>query len=193
VVESSTDVGIRERPPQSGLNYVGFVDAAGGTGSDSLTLAIAPREYDEVGTVRLDLLRERKPRFVPAAVVGEYSQLLRLYGLGEVQGDKFVGGFHSDEWQRNGITFKPCAKTTADNYLYALPILLSGHGRLLDNATLRTQLVGLERKIQASGHEAVPHAQVASLHDDIATSACGALVAAGDRLAYNTNYRQWAY
>jgi hypothetical protein len=191
LIESCTDFGIRERPPLPGLNYTGFVDAAGGTGSDSFTIAIAHREYDQVGTVKVDLLRERKPRFVPAAVVGEFAGLLRLYGVRQVQGDRFAGAFHSDEWARNGITFMPCDKSTAENYLHVLPILLSGRARLLDNTTLRTQLAGLERKVQAGSRETVTHAQVASAHDDVATSACGALVAAGDRLAYNTNYAQW--
>ena len=70
-------------------------------------------------------------------------------------------------------------------------MMLSGRVRLLDSATLRTQLAGLERKVQAAGRETVAHAQVASAHDDVATSACGALVAAGDRLAYNHNFAQW--
>ena len=68
VIESCTDFGIRKRPPLPGLNYTGFIDAAGGTGLDSFTIAIAHREYDQVGSVKLDLLRECKPRFVPAAV-----------------------------------------------------------------------------------------------------------------------------
>ena len=191
VVEACTDFNIRERAPEGGINYMAFIDAAGGTGSDSFALAIAHREYDQVGTVRLDLVRERKPRFVPAAVVSEFADLLRSYRVREVQGDKFAGGFHADEWQRNGIRFKACERGTSENYLRALPMLLSGRARLLDNATLRAQLVGLERKVQAGGRETVTHAQVASAHDDIATSACGALVAAGARPAYNSNYAQW--
>ena len=35
-----------------------------------------------------------------------------------------AGGFHADEWPRNGIIFKPSAKTTSENYLHALPMLL---------------------------------------------------------------------
>jgi hypothetical protein len=115
----------------------------------------------------------------------------RLYGIRQVQGDRFAGAFHSDEWTRNGITFMPCDKSTAENYLHALPMLLSGRARLLDSATLRTQLDGLEREVQAGGRETVAHAQVASAHDDVATSAYGALVAAGDRLAYNHCFAQW--
>jgi len=192
VVESCSDSGIHERPPLRNFSYVAYCDPAGGTGSDSFTIAIAHREYDQINTVYLDLLRERKPRFVPAAVISEYAELLRRYRIREVRGDKFAGGFHASEWQRNGITFKPSANTTAENYLHALPMLLSGRARLLDNPVLRTQLAGLERHAQAGGRETVTHANVASAHDDLATSACGAMVAAGDLLAFNTNYAQWA-
>jgi hypothetical protein len=189
VIESCTEFGLHELPPQPGTCYLAFCDAAGGTGSDSFTLAIAHRVYDERGTTVLDLLRERKPRFVPRDVVAEFAQLLKAYNVTEVQSDGFAGGFHADEWQRNGIVFKAAACTTSENYLRALPMLLSGRARLIDNASLRTQLAGLERKVQAGGREAVTHAQVASAHDDVATAACGALVAAGDRLAYDTSMR----
>jgi hypothetical protein len=192
VVESCSDFGIHERPPLRNVNYVAYCDPAGGTGSDSFTIAIAHREYDKIGTVRLDVVRERKPRFVPAAVISEFAELLRLYRVTVVHGDKFAGGFHADEWQRNGITFRPSANTTAENYLHALPMLLSGRARLLDNSVLRTQLAGLERHAQAGGRETVTHANVASAHDDLAASACGAIVTAGDRLAFNTNYAQWS-
>jgi hypothetical protein len=191
VVEGCTDFRIYERPPQRGTNYVAYCDPAGGTGSDSFALAIAHRAYNENDTVHLDVLRERKPRFVPAAIISEYATLLRVYGIRQIRGDKFAGGFHADEWQRNGITFTASDKTTSENYLHALPMLLSGRVRLLDSATLRSQLIGLERHVQAGGRETITHANVASAHDDLAAAACGALVAAGDRLAFNTNYAQW--
>ena len=123
VLEACTEFNVRERPPQPNVQHLAYCDPAGGTGSDSFTLAIAHREPDSSGTVHLDLLRERKPRFVPADVVREFAELLKLYKIHEVQGDKFAGGFHSDEWQRNGITFKACDKTTSENYLHALPML----------------------------------------------------------------------
>ena len=72
-------------------------------------------------------------------------------------------------------------------------MLLSGRVRLLDNATLRSQLIGLERHVQAGGRETVGHAHVASAHDDVAAATCGALVAVSDPMAIYTNYRLWAY
>jgi hypothetical protein len=63
--------------------------------------------------------------------------------------------------------------------LKALPMLLSGRARLLDDATLRRQLAGLERRVHVGGRESVSHAAAASAHDDVAAAACGALNAVG--------------
>jgi hypothetical protein len=175
VVEACTDFGTYLRLPQSGIVYRAYCDPAGGTGSDSFALAIAHRLYDEPGTVLIDMLRERKPRFVPRDVITEYAGLLKQYSISEVQGDKFAGGFHADEWRRHGIHFVPCDRTTSENYLHALPMLLAGRVRLIDNATLRSQLASLERRVSSADRETVTHPQTASAHDDCATAVCGVL------------------
>ena len=125
----------------------------------------------------IDAVRERRPRFVAADVIKEYAELLRSYGVHEVVSDKFAAGFSSDEWSRNGIRFKACDNSTAENFLFALPLLTSKRARLIDDATLRKQLSGLERRVVA-GHEIVGHAQRAGAHDDVAAAVCGALVEA---------------
>jgi hypothetical protein len=178
-IEACTDFNIFVRFPQLGIVYKAYCDAAGGTGSDSFTICIAHRLYDQAGTVIIDALYERKPRFVPREVIAEYAQILKSYGVSEVQGDKYAGGFHADEWKRCGIQFTPCERTTSENYLYSLPMLLAGRVRLIDNATLRSQLASLERRISPAGHETVSHPQVASAHDDCATAVCGALSMSG--------------
>jgi hypothetical protein len=188
VIESSTDYGVRERAPlpASAVKYVAFCDAAGGTGKDSFTLAIASRRInDPRRMVMLDFVAERRPRFVPAQVVAEYAAILKLYRITEVQGDAFAGGFHADEWAHNGIKYVPCERTTSENYLAALPVLLAGRVRLVDNAVLRAQLAGLERRVHCGDRESVSHAATASAHDDVACSACGAIVLAASRPTYN--------
>jgi hypothetical protein len=174
-VESCTDFGVHERPPQRGITYTAFCDPASGTGTDSFTVSIG--HYDKTHqTMVVDLVRERKPRFVPAAVVAEFAQLLKLYSISVVMSDGFAGGFHSDEWARNGITFRSCPRTTSENYLHALPLLLSGRARLIDSSTLRVQLASLERHVLA-GREVVRHPATASAHDDIAAAVAGAIAA----------------
>lgn len=177
VVEDCTD-NVYERPPRPGVSYVAYDDAAGGLGSDSFSLAISHREGD---TAVLDLIREKKPRFVPRDVIAEFAATLKLYNISTVVGDGYAGGFHADEWSRNNITFKPCDNTTSENYLHALPMLLARRARLLQSATLRSQLTSLERSVQPSGHEVVRHPQIASAHDDVAAAACGVLVLAGSK------------
>lgn len=175
VLETCTDFAVHERPPQPGITYTAFCDAAGGTDSDSFTLAVA--HYDKAHeTVIMDLCRERAPRFVPAAVIAEFAQLLKLYRISSVMGDSFAGGFHADEWTRNGITFRSYPRTTSENYLHALPLLLSGRVQLIDSSKLRAQLASLERHVLA-GREVVRHPAVASAHDDIAAAAAGAIAA----------------
>jgi hypothetical protein len=181
LIESCTDFGVHERAPQSGVKYIAFCDAASGTGTDSFTLAIAHRGTPHM----LDLVRERRPHFVPSQVIAEFAQLLKLYKVMEVQGDKFALGFHADEWRSHGIKFVPCERITSDNYLSVLPLLLSGRVRLIDNATLRKQLASLERRVGAGDRETVSRPQHPGAHDDVATSACGALVTAAARPAYN--------
>lgn len=137
-------------------------------------MAVAHCEGDQV---LLDCVRERKPRFVPTAVVAEFAEVLSRYGVHEVFGDRVGGGFHADEWARNRGAFRPSPNDTSENYLRALPMLLAGRARLLDNVTLRQQLSSLERHVLA-GREVVKHPQLASAHDDVATAVCGALVMA---------------
>jgi len=177
VIEACTDFDVRERPPQPGFRYVAFCDAAGGTGRDSFALAVAHCQHDPTRTAWLDLVRERKPRFVPSAVIAEMAGVLRDYRITEVWGDSFAGGFHASEWQRNGIMFKPCDNTTSENYLHALPMLLSGRAHLINDATMRSQLSSLERVV-LSGRETVRHPHIESAHDDVAAAVCGALVTA---------------
>jgi hypothetical protein len=111
-VDGATDFSIRERPPLANINsYVAYVDAAGGTGSDSFTVAIGHRETS-TDRVILDVLRERAPRFVPSEVIAEYAALLRSYRTSTIQGDAFGGGLVSDEFRRHNIIFKASPHTT---------------------------------------------------------------------------------
>jgi hypothetical protein len=180
LLERCTDYGAIERPPRRSIRYFCYSDPASGTGKDSYALAIGHVEFDQAQTVWLDVVRERKPPFSPSAVIAEFVPLLRQYGITEVIGDRYAVGFHIDEWQRNGFVFKPCERTTSENYLGLLPLLLSGRGRLTDTAIGRSQLASLERIVQSGGRETVRHPQVDSAHDDVAAVIAGAMVLAGN-------------
>jgi hypothetical protein len=180
---------VRERPPLPGVFYYAFVDAAGGTGSDSFTLCIAHRLSGEDRMVVVDAIREFKPRFIPSEVVREMALLLKSFRISEVVGDNFARGFHEDEWRKNHIRFKPAEHTTSENYLRALPMILNKRALLIDNATLRSQLASLERRTSAANREQVSHPQVASAHDDVSTAVCGCLVLAGQGYGYDPLFR----
>jgi hypothetical protein len=179
LIESCTDFGVRERAPQSGVKYFAYCDASSGLGN-SFAIAIAHRGSPHM----LDVVREVRPRFVPAQVIANFAQLLRLYRVTEIQGDKYAIGFHEAEWRIHGIKFTACKRTTSENYLQALPLLLAGRLRLVDNLTLRNQLSSLERRAGAGDRETVTHAQHASARDDLACAACGALVLAASQLSF---------
>ena len=125
---------------------------------------------------------ERKPRSVAADVIKQYAELLRSYDVHEIVSDNYAAGFSSDEWNRNGIGFRACDNDTAENFLRLLPLLTSKRARLADNATLRTQLSQLERRV-VSGHEVVGHAQRAGAHDDVAAAGAGCLVEAAGHVS----------
>lgn len=170
VVESCVTPGLFERPRVSGLAYRAFVDPSGGS-ADAMTLAIAHQE-GEVAV--LDALRERKPPFSPEAVVADYAEVIKSYGLSSVTGDRYAGEWPREQFRKQGIRYDLADKTRSDLYRDLLPSLNSGRVDLLDSRILVSQLVGLERRVARGGRESIDHAPGA--HDDLANAAAGALV-----------------
>ncbi|WP_417309851.1 hypothetical protein [Devosia sp.] len=169
VVEACVSIGIHERPRQSGVTYRAFVDPSGGS-NDSMTLAIAHREGD---MAVLDAVRERKPPFSPEAVVTEFCGFLKQYGIHEVTGDRYAGEWPREQFRKLDIAYALSDKPRSDLYRDLLPILNSGRADLLDNRTLVTQFVGLERRVARGGRESIDHAP--NGHDDVANAVAGAL------------------
>ena len=181
VLEACTSWGVTERPPVRGVVYFAFADAASGTGKDSFALAIAHAENtggNAPPTIVVDLVRERRPRFVAADVIREYAEILRGYNIASIMSDNFGAGLTSDDWRRNDLKWDKCPRVTGENYLRVLPMLTSpGRIHLPDSATIRTQFSGLERHV-VSGHETVKHGSAASAHDDVAAAIAGVCVLA---------------
>jgi hypothetical protein len=173
-INACTDVGVYERAPMSNTTYYAHADAAGGTGKDSFAFAISHRDSSYV----VDVVREYKPRFIPATAINELAQLCKAYGITTVRGDRYAIGFHLNEWKTNGIEFVACETTTSENYLTTLPAMLAGRVRLVDNKTLRSQLGALERKPGDGAREQVSHPAHDAAHDDVSCAVCGAIVAA---------------
>ena len=141
-----------------------------------MTLGIAHAETRNEQTVAvLDAIREVKPPFSPEAVVRDFCDVLKSYGISTVMGDRYAGEWPRERFSVHGITYEPAEKPKSDLYRELLPLLNSSRVELLDHPKLHAQLLGLERRTARGGRDSIDHAPGA--HDDIANAA-GALVAA---------------
>lgn len=173
VIDACTDPGVAERPSSRsfGNRYVCFIDAAGGSGQDSMTMGIAHLE-GEIAV--LDVVRERKPPFSPDDVVSEFAATMKSYGIHRAEADRWGGDWVIESFRKASITITPCAKPKSDLYRELLPLLNAKRCSLLDLPRLSSQLVGLERRVARGGRDSIDHAP--GSHDDVANAAAGALL-----------------
>jgi len=169
-VEGCIISGRRELPVVSGVSYCGFVDPSGGS-ADGFTLAIS---HSDGGVRVLDVVREVRPPFSPEAVVEQYAELLKRYGIRSVFGDRYAGEWPREQFRKHGVDYVPSERSKSEIYLELLPPLNSGRIELLDHDRLVQQLVRLERRTSRSGKDSVDHAPGG--HDDLINAAAGALV-----------------
>ena len=171
VVDAATVPGRFEIPPITGLTYSAFVDPSGGTGSDSMTLAIG---HSERGKAILDCVREVKPPFSPESVTIEFATLLKQYGIRQATGDRYAAEWPRERFRTHGITYELSDAPKSEIYLNFLPVLNSGHVELLDVKRLASQLAGLERRTARSGKDSIDHPPGG--HDDVANVVAGVLL-----------------
>jgi hypothetical protein len=172
-VEQCVPAGLRERPPMSGVVYIAALDPAGGSGGDSMTLAICHRDKDGRGI--LDLVREVRPKFSPQAVVDDFAQTLKAYRVHKVVGDHWGGELVREPFRRYGIEYAVADRPKSDFYRDLLPLLNSGKVELLDNARLVSQLCQLERRVSRAGKDSIDHPP-GPFHDDVGNCVALALV-----------------
>lgn len=183
VIEACTAHGRHELPPVPGERYFGFLDFAGGSGSDSATLAIAHAEKRDgrfVGV--LDVVREVNPPFSPEAVCKQFAEDLRCYSLTRATADRYAADFAVEAMGRHDVTLRPAGKAKSDIYRELLPAVNSGAVELLDQRKLRKQLAGLERRVARGGRDSIDHGPGG--HDDVINAAAGALVMAIDKKSH---------
>lgn len=161
--------GRRELPPIQGVTYRAFADPSGGS-SDAFTLAIA---HSENGVGVLDAVRERRPPFSPDAVVAEFAELLKSYGIRRVVSDRYAGSWATERWAAHDVHNEPSAKPKSDLYLHLQPLVNSQRIELLDLPNLIGQIAGLERRTGRGGRDSVDHAP--GSHDDLANVCAGVL------------------
>lgn len=169
----------RELEPATGCRYVAFCDPSGGR-SDAFTLAIAHNEKAKKpgapDRLVLDAVRSINPPFDPSVAVESLVETLADYGLREVCGDQYAGEWVPEAFRKHNVTHTPSERSRSEIYLEMLPSFSRGAVDLLDLPQLRTQLLLLERRTRSGGPDSVDHPR--GSHDDLANSACGALLAA---------------
>lgn len=160
----------RERAPQERFRYVAFTDPSGGS-HDRFSLSIA---HIEGHRLVLDLIRGVTPPFDPSVVVKEFAQVLRSYRCTSVTGDRYAGQWVVEAFARHGITYWHSDLSKSEVYLEALPLFTTGAVDLLDYQPMLVELQQLERRTSKSGRDSIDHPP--NGRDDLANSACGALV-----------------
>jgi len=180
----------RELVPAAGIEYHAFTDAAGGSGDDSYTVAVAHAEERDGRVIAvLDSIRERRPPFSPSEVTREFAELLHLYRVTGVVGDHYAGSWPAEQFAKHGIEYETCPEPKSAIYRDGLPMLNSGAMELLDQPRLIAQLCGLERRTGRGGKDSIDHGPHA--HDDVANCVIGALLMAADAGAYSEPARVW--
>ena len=170
-VESCVAHGLRELPYGEGIAYHAFVDPSGGS-ADSYTCAISHISPDGVGV--LDVVREVKPPFSPAAVTAEFAALIKSYGLNRCTGDAYAGHWPREQFASHGVDYEVSRLSASQIYREFLPSLNAKRVQLLDLPRLTGQLTNLERRTTRGGSDSIAHAP--GSHDDVANCVCGTIV-----------------
>jgi hypothetical protein len=171
LIQSAVDKEVLTRPPRNHY-YNGFIDAAGGAGTDSFTAAICHRED---GVAVLDVLYEKAPPFSPRATVAEIAALFKTYRITRITGDRYAGVWPAEAFAHHAIAYLPSEFSRSEIYVETIPLFTSGRVRLLDHPKLIDQFAGLRRKVQPGGRENIDHQSNA--HDDLSNAAAGGLTA----------------
>ncbi len=169
IVQACVSAGTYERPPLSSVSYEAFLDFAGGSGGDSMALAVGRKDG---ATVVVDALREVRPPFSPEFAIAQFVSLLKGYRVYTVEGDAFGGEFAREPLKKHGISYVVAKKSKSDLYAHhLLPMLNSGRVDLIDHPRAIQQIVGLECHTARAGRDKIDHAPGG--HDDLANAIAG--------------------
>jgi hypothetical protein len=173
VVEACVVSGRYELPPSMKVRHTAFVDVASGTSAaaDDFAGAIG---HVEGNRFVVDLIFVKRPPFSPEAVIREFAEVLKRYGVSRVTGDRFAGEFPREQFRKYGIAYRTSDLSKSDLFRDFLPLLNSSRVELLDDPKLVAQLVGLERRVSRAGRDSIENAPGA--HDDAANAVSGAAV-----------------
>jgi hypothetical protein len=174
VIEKAVEVGVGGRVALPGIQYLSFVDVAGGSGSDSFAAAVGHKHIDQGREICiLDAIFVVPPPFDPDAATLRCASFLAPWRVSEVVGDAYGGDWPLTAFARNGVRYSKSPLTKSELYLHVLPLFTAGRVKLLDNPRITDQFCNLRRKVGSGGKESVDH--VRGSHDDLANSVAGLL------------------
>ena len=166
----------RSLPPSYQYRHVAFCDPSGGR-SDAMTLGVSHLEGTQV---ILDNLVTVAPPFDPEQTVVRFCEILGLYGLNRVVGDRYGGEWIASSFARHGVVYQPSDLSASEIYVEGGPLFSQGLIELLDIPSLRVELSLLERRPRPGGRgDMVDHPRNA--HDDQAIAAIGSLPLAANQ------------
>ena len=170
VVEALIEYGRFELPPLPSIAYAGFVDVSGGA-SDAFTWAVGHLAGE---TVVVNMLREQRPPFSPAAVTATAPADFQRYDVSTVGGDYYGAEWTAERFRECGITYNRSEKVKSILYQELLPLLMSGRIELLDNPRCVHQLCQLERRHHRGGKDVIDHPPSGA--DDLTNALAGMAV-----------------
>jgi hypothetical protein len=174
IIEKAVEKGIERRTPLPGIRYFAFLDSAGGSGGDSYALAIGHNIIDGDRTISvIDQIYSSDPPFDPDTITQNAAALIKAWGLSEVYGDNYGGGWPVTAMARHGVSYVKCPLDTSELYLHTLPLWNSGRVRMLDNAKCIEQFARLRRRVGQGVQEKIVHRR--NGHDDMSNVVAGVL------------------
>jgi hypothetical protein len=173
-----------ELPPRGDAHYKCAVDASGGVGADSYTIAIAHKVGEQLV---VDVVRGTVGKFDPLEVTKQYAALCREYRIGTVVGDAYGAEWVKGAWSKCSIAYMRSDLPKSQIYLECVPLFTRGLVRLPDHPKLLRELRLLERRTHRSGKDTVDHPR--NGRDDHANAVALALRSLSRLFGYDTSYR----
>ena len=158
--------------PQPFTTYSAFIDPAGGSGQDSMTLAVG--HQDGEGRSMLDLVAAIPPPFSPEGACEQFAAILKRYRIHRIVGDNYASEWPKEMMHKHGIVYERADKPKSAIYAEFLPLLNSRKVSHLEDGPLRKQRLGLEPRTAWGGRDTIDHP--ANGHDDVINAAAGVLV-----------------
>lgn len=182
-IDAVTTKDIKAYLPIAGKQYFAFCDMSGGR-KDAFSLSIG---HNENGKVIIDRIELRNPQD-PATICDEFTMILKHYGLSKMIGDRYAGLWPQSAFSKRGVNYEISQLTKNDIYLHFQPIVAMHKVQLLENETLKNQLLCLERKTRQGGCDSIEHPR--GLHDDLANSVagCAVMLAKGSTVELTPEY-----